>query len=101
MNLARLRVLCVGTDPTLLKTRQVLLASRGYACTLAYPHEVEERLSSERFDLAILSVALGRQRQEQIRTILPQGTRALLLTHFVNPQELLDMVAEAAGGEAD
>jgi DNA-binding response OmpR family regulator len=101
MNSLQLRVLCVGTDRSLLNTRQALLASRGYACSSALPHEVPRYLAEERFDIVILSVALGREEQEHIRTKLPTGTRVLVLTHLVSPDELFDLVAKAASAPVD
>jgi hypothetical protein len=45
------RVLSVGIDEGLLKTRQVLLASRGYDSQIGTPEDVNEKLSSGTFDL--------------------------------------------------
>jgi hypothetical protein len=42
----RFRILCAGVDIGLLKTREALLASRGYEALIATLQDVEEKLSS-------------------------------------------------------
>ncbi len=91
------RVLCVGIDSGLLKTRQALLASRGYDPVIATPDDVDEKLRFGTFDLAILSVMLSPEAKLIIQGRLPTGTRVLLLETLVWPTELLSLVAEALG----
>jgi DNA-binding response OmpR family regulator len=91
------RILSVGVDPRLLKTRQMLLASRGYDVSTATPSNVDDKLSGRTFDLVILSVMLGEQEQNRIIDRLPPETKSLPLRHFVRPEELFDMVAMAVG----
>ena len=91
------RVLSVGIDEGLLKTRQVLLASRGYDSQIATPEDVNEKLRSGTFDLVILSVVLSQEEKLLIQAKLPAGTRPLVLETLVWPEELLRMVAEALG----
>jgi len=91
------RVLSVGTDPSLLTTRQALLASEGYESLIATPEDVDEKLHSGRFDLVILSAMLSQEEKLHIQAKLPAGTRPLVLETFVWPNELLRMVAEALG----
>jgi DNA-binding response OmpR family regulator len=93
----QLRILCVGTDPSLLKTRQALLSFRGYDCTTAMSLEVDQVLTTGGFDLVILSVALGNEEQRRVQAKLPAETKALLLQHFVTPDELFAMVGTAVG----
>jgi DNA-binding response OmpR family regulator len=90
-------VLSVGIDPGLLKTRQALLASRGYDSVIATPEEVDEKLHSGTFDLVILSVMLSQQDKRLIQAKLPASTRLLVLETLVWPNELLRLVAEALG----
>jgi DNA-binding response OmpR family regulator len=91
------RVLSVGIDPGLLKTRQALLASRGYDSVIATPEEVDQKLHSGTFDLVILSAMLSEEDKRQIQAKLPAGARRLMLERLVLPDELLRMVAEALG----
>jgi DNA-binding response OmpR family regulator len=91
------RILSVGTDPGLLKTRQALLASRGYDSVIATPADVDENLHSHTFDLVILSAMLSHEATRRIQDKLPAGTRPLVLETLVLPEELLRLVAEALG----
>jgi DNA-binding response OmpR family regulator len=91
----RYRVLTVGTDVTLLTTRQALLVSRGYDSLIAAPGDVDEKLHSGKFDLVILSAMLSEEEKRHIQAKLPAGTRPLVLETFVWPNELLRMVAAA------
>jgi hypothetical protein len=94
------RILSIGTDVKLLETRHALLASRGYDPQIATPEDVEEKLQTGKFDLVILSVMLTEEEKRCIQAKLPTGTRALLLETLVTPKELLRMVAEVLGSDA-
>jgi hypothetical protein len=83
------RILSVGTDPGLLKSRQAVLASQ--------PEDVDETLRSGTFDLVILSMMLSEEETRRIQASLPAGTRPLVLDKFVWPKDLLHLVAEALG----
>jgi hypothetical protein len=93
----RYRILSVGIDLNLLNTRQALLASHGYDSLIATPADVEENLSSGKFDLVIFSVMLSEEQKRHIQAKLPAGMRSLVLHSLVWPKELLQMVAEALG----
>jgi hypothetical protein len=93
----RYRILCVGIDLGLLKTRQALLASRGYDSLIATAKDFEEKLRSGKFHLVILSAMLSEEEKHQIQAKLPVGTRPLVLERLVLPEELLRIVAEALG----
>jgi DNA-binding response OmpR family regulator len=95
----RARVLAVGADPTLLETRQAVLASGGYEAVVATPQDVDQKLAAEEFDLVILSMMLGEKQQKRIQAKLPAGTKALLLESLVQPEDLLKMVANELGCE--
>lgn len=71
----RYRVLIVGIDIGLLETRQALLASRGYDSVIATPEDVDEKLQSGRFDLAILSVMLSPEKKREIQGNQPARAR--------------------------
>jgi DNA-binding response OmpR family regulator len=96
----RYRVLTVGTDISLLTTRQALLLSHGYDSVIATPEDLDEKLQSAQFDLVILSAMLSREDRSHILVELPPGTRPLILDTLVWPNELLRMVAEALEGTA-
>jgi DNA-binding response OmpR family regulator len=91
------RVLSVGVDSTLLRSRQALLTSRGYDCTTATPHDIDEALATGRFDLVILSVMLGDEQKNRIQAKLPSGTKVLSLQYLVWPDELFQEVGSALG----
>jgi hypothetical protein len=91
----RYRILSVGTDLDLLKTRQAVLASCGYDAVTATPENFDETLRSSRFDLVILSVMLSEQEKRDMQAKLPAGTRPLVLERLMFPDELLRLVTEA------
>jgi DNA-binding response OmpR family regulator len=91
------RVLSVGIDPGLLKSRQALLASGGYDSVIATSEDVDEKLRSGTFDLVILSVMLSEEEKRLVQAKLHAGTRLLVLETFVWPNDLLRMVADALG----
>ena len=85
----------MGTDVSLLATRQALLRSRGYDSLIATLEDFDEKLSSGKFDLVIFSVTLSQEDKRHIWGKLPAGTRPLVLDALVWPEELLRIVAEA------
>ena len=93
----RPRVLSVGVDPSLLKSRQALLSARGYDCTVATPIDVNEMLASGAYDLVILSVMLGEEQKKRIQAKLPPGAKVLSLQYLVQPDELFQQVESALG----
>jgi hypothetical protein len=93
----RYRILSVGTDLGLLKSRQAVLDACGYDSVIATPEDVDEKLRSGRFDLAILSKTLSEQQKRDIQAKLPANTRPLVLDTLVFPDQLLRLVAQALG----
>jgi DNA-binding response OmpR family regulator len=91
----RNRILSVGIDSALLRTRQAVLMSQGYDCVTATARNVDEKLNAGRFDLVILSVMLEEKEKRRILATLPADTRPLALESLVLPDQLLDMVAKA------
>jgi hypothetical protein len=53
------RLLCVGKDPELLRTRCAVLGSAGYNAKSAVLPEAETLLRTEEFDLIIVSAGLS------------------------------------------
>jgi hypothetical protein len=91
----RYRILSIGTDLGLLKTRQAVLDACGYDSVIATPEDLEEKLRFGRFDLAILSRTLSEEQKRDIQAKLPAGTRPLVLDTLVFPDQLHRLVAEA------
>ena len=91
------RILNVGVDTSLVRTRQLLLASWGFEAVSAYPHDVDTKLAGSQFDLVILSVMLGPEEKARIHGLLPAGTKALSLEKLVMPGELRKLIAEQLG----
>jgi DNA-binding response OmpR family regulator len=89
------RILSVGIDSGLLRTRQAVLASQGYDCVTATARDVDEKVNAGTFDLVILSVMIDGAEKRRILATLPAGTRPLVLESIVLPDQLLGMVAEA------
>jgi hypothetical protein len=89
------RILSVGIDPSLLKTRQALLAANGYDGEIAIPGDVDEKLNSGYFDLVILSAMLSHDEKRHIQARIPAATRPLVLETLVWPKELLSLVSKA------
>ena len=85
----------MGTDASLLSTRQALLRSRGYDSLIATLEDFDEKLCSGKFDLIVFSVTLSQEEKHHIQAKLPNGTRMLELEALVWPEELLRIVAEA------
>jgi CheY-like chemotaxis protein len=90
----RFRILCVGVDMRLLNTRQALLDSRGYESWIATPADVDEKMSSGRFDVVILSFMLSELDKRRIKAKIPAETKLVALTGLIMPDDLLRTVAE-------
>jgi hypothetical protein len=88
------RILNVGIDAGILKTRQALFTSQGYDCLTATPEDVDEKLHDANYDLVILSMKLSPDEKRVIESKLPAATRALVLESRVWPYELLSLVAQ-------
>jgi hypothetical protein len=88
------RILNVGIDAGILRTRQALFTSQGYDCLTATPQDVDEKLHGAKYDLVILSKKLSREEKRVIESKLPAATRTLVLESMVWPYELLSLVAQ-------
>jgi DNA-binding response OmpR family regulator len=93
----RLRILCVGVDPRLLKSRQMILASRGYDASTATSLNVDTKLAAGTFDLVILSAMLSDEEKSRVESILPPETKVISLTTLVHPDDLFELVTRAIG----
>ena len=85
------RILCVGNDSDLLLTRCAVLSKAGYESRSATVSEAEILLSTERYDLVIVSAFLSLH--ERHRTVSAAGDGPVLaLNGLTLAPELLAMV---------
>lgn len=89
-----IRILCIGTDDVLLRTRCDVLSHYGYDAQAALWPEAESLLSTERFDLIILSAFLANQEEEHVPALTAGATPTLVLPGLTPAPELLRLVAE-------
>jgi DNA-binding response OmpR family regulator len=88
-----LSILCVGTTPELLKSRQLVLESAGYSATCATTQEEAcSFLHNGDFDILILSVNVAGGERAALRQAVSDRTRVIQLTEFTAPQDLLDLI---------
>ncbi len=62
------RLLCVGKDPALLRTRCAVLSQSGYDAKPATVPEAQSLLRTEKFDLIIISALLDEWEKGRILT---------------------------------
>lgn len=84
------RILCLGRNPELLKTRCAVLAHNGYLVDAATIPDGFDQLRTEKYDLLIVSARLA----EEFDEFLPVETPAVVLDGMVFPTQLLQEVAE-------
>jgi hypothetical protein len=90
MTAAPARILCLGRNAELLKSRCAILAYTGYKADAAIIPEGFEQLSAEKYDLVIISARLAEENGDLLPTDLP----TLVLDGIVLPIELMHQVAE-------
>jgi hypothetical protein len=91
---AEFRILCVGKDADLLRTRCGVLQRSGYnARETLYPQS-ENLLRTERFDLIIISFFLSDQEKSQIIKLIAGTTPTIMLQGLTLPPELLRLVEQ-------
>jgi hypothetical protein len=86
------KILCVELDVAVLESRCAVLKTSGYDPASASPQLAELVLSSQKFDLIVLST-LSHYGQHKI-LYLADGTDVLTLDGLTLPSELLSLVAE-------
>ena len=89
--LLQVRLLSIGKDLPLLRTRCAVLASCGYEAELATVTEVGLRFARKRPDAIIVSAMLSDAELSQI-AMATKGTPALVLQGFVSTKDLLAQV---------
>ena len=97
MHTSSARILCIGKDSGLLRSRCAVLAHAGYdAHYVMYP-DAEPLLTREPFDLIILSAILSQEEKDQIWTIVGDTPPILTLKKLVFASELLRDVEQRLG----
>ena len=86
------KILCVEPDPALLESRCAVLKYSGYDAASASPRVAEIVLSSQKFDLIVIS-RLPDFDQNRIVN-LADGADVLVLEALTGPSELLSLVAQ-------
>jgi hypothetical protein len=84
------RILCIGKDFGLLRSRVALLTNAGYDCQAAMLHEAEGVLRIQDFDLIILSASLSDKEGDYITNLIGDRAPILKLREFT--PDLLAMV---------
>ena len=87
-----LKVICVGTPPELLKSRELVLQSAGYEATFVDAKEAHSLLHTGVFNVMILSVTTSEEERAALRQITSERTRIVQLDVFTSPHELLTRI---------
>ncbi len=87
------RILCVGKDSGLLRSRSAILENAGYEIETVMYTDAESLLMTAAFDLVILSAILGDEEKNHIASIVG-WERILTLPKLIFASELLAQVAE-------
>jgi hypothetical protein len=88
------RILCIGKDSGILRTRVAILESAGYHAKSVMYLDADGLLKREAFDLIILSVILTGEEREHIATIVGGATPILQVTKTILATELLAEVGQ-------
>ena len=91
------RILCIGKDSGLLRSRCAVLAHGGYDAQYVMYPDVERLLTREPFDLIILSAILSQEEKDLIWTIVGDTPPILTLKKLVFASELLRDVEQRLG----
>jgi DNA-binding response OmpR family regulator len=87
-----MHILCVESDDSLRASRCAVLESAGYHSVSASPKVATTLLSGQKFDLVVLSGLNDFDLQRIVN--LADGAEILVLTGFIKPPALIDLVAE-------
>jgi hypothetical protein len=86
------KILCVESDSAVLETRCAVLNASGYDAASASPRVAAVVLSSQKFDLIVISRVSDSDLQRIIN--LADGADVLVLEELTMPSELLNLVAQ-------
>jgi hypothetical protein len=88
------RILCIGKDSGLLRSRCAVLAHAGYHAEAVMFAEAENLLRTEEFDLIILSAILSSEEREHISAFIGNTVPILALKKLTFASELLTDVEQ-------
>jgi len=97
MHTSSARILCIGKDSGLLRSRCAVLAHGGYDAQYVMYPDAERLLTREPFDLIILSAILSQEEKDHIWTIVGDTVPILTLKKLVFASELLRDVEQRLG----
>ena len=83
------RILCIGKDSGLLRSRCAVLTHAGYHAEAVMFAEAESLLQTEGFDLIILSAILTNEERESISAFIGDRVPILVLKKLTFASELL------------
>jgi DNA-binding response OmpR family regulator len=86
------RILCIGADDSLLRTRCAVLAQNGHEAVCSLFPEAEAILGSERFDLIVISACLRDREKAEVLAIIDGKTPTIMLEGLTMAPELLTLV---------
>jgi hypothetical protein len=86
------RILCIGADESLLRTRCAVLAHEGYDAVCTLFSDAEGILRSKRFDLIVVSAFLSDQEKAGVLAIIDGQTPTIVLEGVMLAPELLTLV---------
>jgi hypothetical protein len=91
---AEARILCIGKDEVLLRTRCAVLRRNGYEARQSLYPETEELLRTEQFDLIVVSFFLSDEEKTHIRKLTAGMVPAIMLQGLTLAPELLSLVEQ-------
>jgi hypothetical protein len=97
MHTSSARILCIGKDSGLLRSRCAVLAHGGYDAQYVMYPDAERLLTRESFNLIILSAILSQEEKDLIWTIVGDTPPILTLKKLVFASELLKDVEQRVG----
>jgi hypothetical protein len=88
------RILCIGKDSGLLRSRRAILAHAGYDVQSVMFAKADTLLRTAEFDLFILSAILRDEERDHIAALVGGTTRILALRKLIFASELLAEVEQ-------
>jgi hypothetical protein len=88
------RILCIGKDSGLLRSRCAVLSHAGYDAQAVMYNEADDLLRAEEFDLIILSAILSGEEKDHISAVVNGGAPILPLKKLIFASELLSEVEQ-------
>jgi CheY-like chemotaxis protein len=83
------RVLCISWDPSLAKTREMLLHDAGYEVTSAVGQESTAPVASQDVDLLVLGHSVPREQKVSLVRLFRQHSQAPILSLLAHHQQPL------------